>query len=360
MFLRKNNFTLVLICLISLLLIFSSTVFAGTEKEAQHKFRLATSDKFWAGQGINAQRLVTAINYDTGGQIEFEIFPNCALGEEGEFIEGVQLGTVDTAILSASILSVYTNKLSPFVTPFLFKDSLSQYEFMFESGGEGFSPIMESILEEASKDCGFHVLGVIMEGIKDAYFNIPIDKLDDIKGKKIRLMANQIEIDAWKNLGMIPTTLPWSELYSGLQNKVFDACELSESDFLLYSFNEVAPYYLGTDHLNYNTVIVMSEKAWNSLSPKLQNIVKEDAAKVSKLECNLSLGLNQSLISQIKNVTKGMVFLDEEMKIKMRQDVLPKLLDKYGEGIGKNVILALAKGDNIVKQWCIDQGWNVD
>jgi len=179
-------------------------------------------------------------------------------------------------------------------------------------------------------------------------------------GKKIRLMANQIEIDAWKNLGMIPTTLPWSELYSGLQNKVFDACELSQSDFLLYSFKEVAPYYLGTDHLNYNCVIVMSEKAWNSLSPKLQNIVKEDAAKVSKLECLLSLGLNQGFIGQIKKVAEGMVFLDEAMKKKMRQDVLPGLLDKYGEGVGKNVILALAKSDEIVKQWCVDQGWNVD
>jgi len=231
---------------------------------------------------------------------------------------------------------------------------------MFESGGEGFSSIMESVLEEASKDCGFRVLGVIMEGIKDAYFNIPIDTLDDINGKKIRLMANQIEIDAWKNLGMIPTTLPWSELYSGLQNKVFDACELSQSDFLLYSFKEVAPYYLGTDHLNYNTVIVMSEKAWNSLSPKLQNIVKEDSAKVSKLECLLSLGLNQGLISQIEKVVEGMVFLDEAMKKKMRQNVLPGLLDKYGEGISKNLFLALAKSDEIVKQWCVDQGWNVD
>jgi len=360
MFLRKNNFILVSICLISFLFVVFSTGFAANEKEAQYKFRLATSDKFWAGQGINAQRLVAAITHDSGGQIAFDIFPNCALGEEGEFIEGIQLGTVDMGILSASILSAYTNKLSPFVTPFLFKDSLSQFEFMFESEGEGFSPIMESVLEEASKESGFRVLGVIMEGIKDAYFNIPIDFLDDIKGKKIRLMPNNIEIDAWKNLGMIPTTLPWSELYSGLQNKVFDACELSESDFLLYSFNEVAPYYLGTDHLNYNTAIVMSEKAWNSLSPKLQNIVKEDAAKVSKLECYLSLGLNQGLISQIKKVTKGMVFLDEEMKKKMRQDVLPKLLDKYGEDIGKNVILALAKSDEIVKQWCIDQGWNVD
>lgn len=354
MFSRKNNFTLVLIFLICLMFIFSSTVFA------QHKFRITTSDKFWAGMGFNAQRLVTAIDYDTGGKIKFEIFPNGSLGDESEFIEEVQLGTIDMGIIGAGYLGIYTNKLTSFMTPFLFKDSLSQFEFMFESGGEGFSSIVESNLEEASKDCGFRVLGVIMLGIKNAYFNIPIEKLGDIKGKKIRLLPNQIEMDAWKNLGMIPTTLPWSEVYSGLQNKVFDACELSESDFLLYKFSEVSPYYVGTGHLNLNSFIVISEKAWNSLPPKLQNIVKEDAAKVSKLESYLALGFDQGLLSEIKKLAKGMVVLDEEEKIKMRQDILPGLLDKYSEDVGKNTLLALAKSDIIVKQWCVDQGWNVE
>jgi len=354
MFSRKNNFTLVLIFLICLMFIFSSTVFA------QHKFRIATSDKFWAGTGLNVQRLVSAIEYDTGGEIEFEIFPNCSLGSEGEFIEEIQLGTIDMGIIAAGYLNIYTNKLTSFMTPFLFKDSLSQFEFMFESGGEGLSSIMKSNLEEASKDCGFRVLSVLTNGIKDAYFNIPIKNLGDMKGKKIRLLPNQIEMDAWKELGMIPTTLPWGEVYSALRNKVFDACELTESDFLLYKFSEVSPYYVGTDHLNLNNVIVISEKAWNSLSPKLQNIVKEDTEKVSKLESCLALGFDQTLIIDIKKYAKEMVVLDEEEKIKIRQDILPGLLDKYGEDIGKNTLLTLAKSDIIVKQWCVDQGWNVE
>lgn len=359
MFLRKNNFILVAICLISFLFIFSSTIFAGSETEAQYKFRLATSDKFWAGHGINAQRLVTAINYTSGGKIAFDIFPNCALGDEKEVLEGIQLGTIDMTIVSASQLSRFTTELSVFTTPFIFKSSLDQMDFMFASEGDKSTPIMEKMLEEASEESGFRILGILMEGSKHACFNIPIKSLDDIKGKKIRLMPNNIEIDAWKNLGMIPNTVPWSELYSSLQNKVFDACELTESDYLLYSFDEVAPYWIGTNHLNYNCAIVISEKAWNSLSTQLQNIVKETSVKVAKIESYLSLGFSEGLLRPIKRRTKEMLFLDEDLQKKMREEVLPKLLDKYDELIGKDVILQLAKSDEIIEQWCIKEGWSL-
>jgi len=360
MFFKNNKIIMVLLCLIFILVILSNAVFAGAEKEVKHNFRLALSGKFWTGEGLNAQRLISAINYDSGYQIAFDIFPDCALGEEGEFIEAIQLGTVDMGIVSVSILSPYTTKLSAFTTPFIFKDNLDQMDFMFASEGDNFTPTMENMLNEASEESGFHILGVIMEGDKHAYFTTPIESLDDIKGKKIRLMPNNIEIDAWKYLGMIPTTLPWSELYSGLQNKVFDACELSQTDFIQYSFNEVAPYWVGTNHLNFSTAIVMSEKAWNSLSPNLQNIVKKDAMKVAKVESYLSVGFSKGLHSKVKKLTKGMLYLDENQQKNMRERVLPKLLDKYSELIGRDVILGLAENDEIIKQWSIGEGWIVE
>jgi len=356
MFLRKS-YLLTLICLLFFLLIFSINIFSAVQSEPQYKFKLATSDKFWAGHGINAQRLVTAINYTSGDKIRFDIFPDTALGDEKEVLEGIQLGTIDMTIVSASQLSRYTTELSVFTTPFLFKDSLDQIDFMFTSDDNKLTPIMEKLMGDASEESGFKILGIIMEGIKHAYFNIPIHSIDDIKGKKIRLMPNNIEIDAWKYLGMIPNTVPWSEVYSSMQNRVFDACELTESDFLHYSFNEVAPYWVGTNHINYNCAIAMSNKAWNSLSPNLQNIVKEAAVKVSNIECYLSLGFNQGYLPLIDKVTKGMLFLDEKSQKEMRAEVLPQLLDKYNELIGKDVIMQLAETDEIIEKWCISKEW---
>jgi len=356
----NNKLYKISIYLISIILITSVCfMISFAETKDQYKFKLAFVDKFWAGQGYNAQSLVTAINYTSGDKIRFNIFPNAELGEAQEVLEALQLGKIDMAIVSTAKVSPFTYSLIAFDTPFLFKDSLDEIDFLFASEDK-LTPTAEKMLEQGSKEAGIRFLGVILEGRRDSCFNRPVRSWEDAKGLKMRLMPSDVHLDAWKFLGLNPHTLSWSELYTSLQTKVVDGCEMTGTDYLSFSFDEVAPYWVGTNHLNYTTIIAMSEKAWNSLSPHLQNIVKEAAVRTAYVESYLSLGFSDGLLRPIKLRAKEFVMLDVDTQKKMREQVLPKLLDKYNEEIGIDNLVQLAKKDEVVRQWCIEKGLNVE
>lgn len=356
----NNKLFKIFIYLISVILIMSlcfTTSF--TETKDHYKFKLAFVDQFWAGQGCNAQRLAMGINYTSGGKIGFDIFPNAELGGAQEVLEALQLGKIDMTVVSTSKLSSFTKALSLFETPFLFKSELDVMNVIFESADK-LTPATEKILEQASKEARLRILSITMSGRRDSCFNRPVRSFDDYKGLKIRLMPNPIHLNAWKFLGLNPTTLPWSELYTALQTKVVDAAEMTALDYISVSMHEVAPYYVVDNHVIYTTVVVMSEEAWDSLSPYLQNIVKEVAVRTAYLESYLSAGLTVGLIQTIRKRVKEFVILDADTQKKMRDQVLPKLLDKYVEEIGIDNLVQLAKKDEVVRQWCIEKGLNVE
>lgn len=355
-----NKLYKVSIYLMSFILIMSLCfTMSFAETKDQYNFKLAFVDKFWEGEGYNAQRLVTAINYTSGDKIRFVIFPNAELGEVQESLEALQLGKIDMTVVSNTKLASFTNRFSIFDTPFLFPDYLDEIDFLFASADKH-TPATEKILEQASKETGMHFLSVLLAGRKGSCFTRPVRSWEDAKGLKMRLMPNNIQMDAWGILGLNPMSLAWSELYTSLQTKVVDGCELTGSDYLAVSFYDVAPYWVNTNHLNYTESVVMSEKAWNSLSPNLQGIVKEAAVRTAYLESLLSLGFTEGLLRPIEMHAKEFVVFDANTQKKAREQVLPKLLDKYKEEIGIDSLVQLAKKDEVVRQWCIENGLKVE
>jgi len=360
--LYKNSIFLMLV--ITIMTLCFNVSFAGAGSGSQYNFKIAFIDQFWEGIGLNTQRLSTAINYSSGGQIAFDIFPNSEMGDEQQILQAMQLGNVDMSIGSVSQLAGFTSAFIELTIPFMFDNTtLDELDYIFASENK-LTPIMEKELEQASKESGLRFLSIILGGTRNTCFNRPIRSWNETKGLKIRLMPTKVHIEAWKNLGLNPHTLPWSEVYSALQTKVVDAAEMIEVDYLASHFDGVAPYWFPTKHINYAKYVVMSEKAWDSLSPYLQSIVKDVLVRVSYQESISAIGLDEVLIQKIEKCVKqrgGEVgILEKEMRGKMREEVLPKLLDKYSEQIGKDVILQLAKNDEIIKKWCIENSLSVE
>ena len=48
---------------------------------------------------------------------------------------------------------------------------------------------------------------------------------DDLKGVKIRVQNNPIEVKVWRTFGAIPTPMNFGEVYQALQSGVLDAAE---------------------------------------------------------------------------------------------------------------------------------------
>ena len=345
--LKLNKISLFLIAIAMLLLIVSSG-----NCEGKYKFNMIADEPIWGETGLILQAFESGVNYLSDGDIEIKMFPagEWGTGEEAG-LQSLQLGTLDLVVSMSANLSVYTDALYVFDIPYLFKSSIDAMMFTFDSTTEH-TPLITKLLEKASKESKMMVLSMAPMGRRDIFSNKPINSIDDLKGMKIRTMASPIQVDAFNFMGAIATPLPYSECFTALKLKTVDAAENSPAAYTMMKFIEAAPYYFGSDHYSSVVGIVMSMKAWNSLPTAYQNFMRQAAVGAMNVSSIWSLGsADYSLNGQVKNDAKAVIMPTPEEKLELRKMVLPKLLDKYGEQIGVDILETLSEGDEVISNW---------
>lgn len=346
----KSNKNIIILFLITIALLLS--IVATGNCEAKYKFNMIADEPIWGETGLILQTFESGVNYLSDGDIDIKMFPagEWGIGEEAG-LQSLQLGTLDLVVSMSANLGLYTDALSVFDIPFLFKSSIDAMIFTFASTTEH-TPLITKLLEKASEESEMMVLSMAPMGRRDIFSNKPINSIDDLKGLKIRTMANPIQVDAFNFMGTIATPLPYSECFTALKLKAVDAAENSPAAYIMMKFIEAAPYYFGSDHYSSVVGIVMSMKAWNSLPTAYQNIVRQAAIGAMNVSSIWSLGsADYSLNGQVKNDAKAMIMIAPEEKLKLRKMVLPKLLDKYGEQIGMDILETLSEGDEVITNW---------
>src|SRR5690554_4936699 len=81
-------------------------------------YALSENSHYGAGAAAFAKSLEGASN----GEFKIQQFPNSALGGEREVIEGLQLGTIDLAIVSTGATLNFVPETGALDIPFLFRD----------------------------------------------------------------------------------------------------------------------------------------------------------------------------------------------------------------------------------------------
>ena len=88
-------------------------------KEVKMGYALAVNSHY----GAAAKAWVESVEKATNGAFAIKQFPSSALGGERELIEGLQLGTVEAAIVSTGALSNFVSDVGIVDIPFLFRDT---------------------------------------------------------------------------------------------------------------------------------------------------------------------------------------------------------------------------------------------
>ena len=97
-----------------------------------------------------AREMADTISEATGGEIDIQIFPDSTLGGQDEFIEGVQMGTVDMCIIAAGALEGFYDQYAVYSVPFLFNSTEAAYNFFMSEDGQ-------AINEAFREQTGMHV-----------------------------------------------------------------------------------------------------------------------------------------------------------------------------------------------------------
>ena len=114
----------------------------------------------------------------------------------------------------------------------------------------------------------------------------PINRLEDLKGLKIRVPESRAHIVGFEALGVKPTPMARPEVYTALQLGTLDGQESDVREMWGFGLYEVCKYVALTKHIVLGGTFFVNKKFYESLPPDLQKAlvesVKEGGAWVRK------------------------------------------------------------------------------
>ncbi len=211
----------------------------------------------------------------TKGRHSLRIFHSRQLGEEKETIEQTRVGAIDLNRTNIAPLASFAPLANVLALPFLFRSPDHLHAVL-----DG--PIGEDILSSFESQ-GFIGLTFYDSGARSLYTRSrPVRSLDDLKGLRIRVQQSDLMIDMVKALGAVPVALPYGQVETGLTTGLIDGAENNWPSYVTTGHFKIARNYTVTEHTMSPEVLVMSKRAWESLSEDDKAIFREAARESNR------------------------------------------------------------------------------
>jgi tripartite ATP-independent transporter DctP family solute receptor len=211
----------------------------------------------------------------TGGRLQVRIFHSRQLGEEKETIEQTRAGAIDVNRTSVALIGTFVPVMNVLAMPFLFR-SIEHLQKVMDG------PIGQEILN-SFEPFGFVGLTFYDSGARSIYNSVrPIRSIADLKGLRIRVQQSDLMSDMISAFGAEPIELPFGQVLTGLATKLIDGAENNWPSFVTTEHYKYAGFYTLTEHVMGPEVLVMSRKAWESLSAEDRKIFREAALQSSR------------------------------------------------------------------------------
>ncbi|MDO5641766.1 MAG: DctP family TRAP transporter solute-binding subunit [Paracoccus sp. (in: a-proteobacteria)] len=266
--------------------------FAAIPASAQTTIRLGHVLSDAHSWNIAAQGFADEVNEKTEGRVRVEIFGSGQLGTEKDMIEGMQFGAVQGGVIGAGSFQSIEPKLGIIEMPYAWTSREKAFEALDGDLGTALGDLLDAK--------GIKVLAWWENGYRNVTNSKhPIVEPGDLAGLKIRVTPDKVRLETFEALGAQPAPLAFGELYSALQQGVFDAQENPLSIIWSSSFFEVQKYVSMTQHVWGAATLVVSDQVWRQLSEEDQQIVaaaaKEWGEKQRQMVADSDAGMVASL-----------------------------------------------------------------
>lgn len=235
----------------------------STAALAQQTVRINVSMPQNGHHGVAIDAFAAELERLTEGRFDVETFYAGSLGAERESIEGVQLGTLELTFTSTGPVPNFVPELRVLDIPYLFRDYA-------HARGLLDSEIGDELLARFEPH-GIKGLAWADNGFRHMTNNVrPIVAPADLNGLKMRTMENSVHIAAYREFGILPTPMAFTEVFAALQQGVVDGQENPLSVIESNNFQEVQNYLTLTGHVFSPCVFLMNLELYNELSEEDQ------------------------------------------------------------------------------------------
>jgi TRAP-type C4-dicarboxylate transport system substrate-binding protein len=165
----------------------------------------------------------------------------------------------------------------------------------------------------------------------------PVAVPEDMKDLKVRVMQNQIYIDAFTALGANAVPMAWTEALTALQQGTIDGQENPLNVIAAYNINESNKYLTISRHAYAPNLIIMSMRTWNKLTPEQQAAVRESAVAAAKYNRDIDNEKEAEWLQQLKDA--GMEVT--EPNLAAFREAVADVYAKYEPQFGKDLIQSI-------------------
>lgn len=265
----------------------------------------------------------------TGGRVDVQVFDSAQLGAHRDYIEQMQMGSLQAAEINTAVLSGFDSKFMVFDLPYLSRD-IEHLESVLEKGlGEK----LNASLEEST---GLKIIGWMIRSPRNIYNSRnAINTANDFRGMKIRVMESPIMTRTFELLGAVPVPLSAAERYMALQTGVVHGAENSVGIIVSQKEYEVTKYVSLTAHNITPNIIAFDKKYFEKLPADIQQIVLEAGKEAGAYATKLDSDSEAETLEQLRGF--GMQVNDIADKSSFVKAVAP-IYSQYRNEIGGEII----------------------
>jgi C4-dicarboxylate-binding protein DctP len=258
-------------------------------------------------QGVALQAFIDNVEERSEGRVVFDVYPDGQLGSKPEqYIGGCQNGAFEVATVNCAQWASYTDAFMAMNFPFLFSTSKVARGLM-----DG--PFGVKVKEKVLEDTGLTLLMMADTGFRDLTNSVrPIKTPEDMKGLKIRVMSDPYQIAAIESLGAVATPLPYSEVFTALQQKLVDGQENPLATILTAKFYEVQKYLTLSHHSYSFYAVAINTDYFKSLPEDIQTIILEESYNAEQLSNEVQEQLFEDALTELKKTLEVYELSPEE------------------------------------------------
>jgi tripartite ATP-independent transporter DctP family solute receptor len=269
----------------------------------------------------------------SGGKMTAKLFASGSLGNDVSMTSALRGGTLEMTVPDSSTLVSMVKPFGVINLPLTF-NSEAEADAVLDG------PVGQKLLARLPEK-GLVGLGYWENGFRHVTNSRrAINKADDLAGLKLRVIQNPLFLDTFNALGANATPLPFTELYSAMEQAAVDGQENPPATILSSKFYEVQKHLVLSRHMYSAWVLLISKKTWDGLTPQEQKVVQDAAHEATLFERKAIRAFGSKALGELKKVGMQITELPAAEQARLRTKLQP-VLAKYGKEFGEDTTAEL-------------------
>jgi len=300
---------------------------AAAQTRTVLKLGWATADSPQDSYAIAAHAFKKALEADSKGAIEVQLYPNRQIGDEKQLVEGLRLGTVDTAIITNGAYSPVVPAFQLNDLPFLYANEAQVFQVLDGAVGRQ--------LAAKAQQKGIVILGYLASGYRHMLNNKrPVGTPEDVVGVKYRV-HNSVALDMYAALQASPVPMAWGETLTALQQGAVDCMDLPIILVDSLKLYEAVKFLSLTGHTYSVAELAISRRKFDQFSAAQQALITQAATRAALEQRKANAAIEERTLEALK--AKGLKVNAVADHAAFRRKVQP-IYDKLRPSIGSDLL----------------------